>query len=607
MRATRFLGSLTATVWLLVACGAVDDAGAQDVSVRAFLSPGSTVGLGSQFLLSVEITGTRDLEEEPEIPDLTSFAQYLGSSTSTSMQMAGGRTTVSLTVQYRFQALEEGTFTIFPVQVRAGGASYSTESLELTVTASPPPPAQRRAPRDDAAVAPSDLFVTAEPSRRRVREGQPFVVEYRIWTRVDVTSYGITRLPEYEGFWVEELSEQGPPEVEQRMRDDGRYATARIRRVALVPSGWGERDLEPLGVEAQVRVRRPGLDPFEELFGRSSLFGTTVVPAAVLSNPVTIDVEALPPGRPEPFSGMVGSLEITATLDRDSVDTNEAVTLTVRASGDGNVRTIPEPVLELPGDFEVFPPEVTESVRPSGSGLSGTKTFEYVLIPRAPGNRIIPAISMAYFDTGAGAYRMAASPELPLAVTGVVADGPPSLTRGEVTQLRQDIRFIHLGSAGLRPTDDLLFDDGTFWLFFLLPMAAVAGALGLRRHRDRLEGDVAYARARRAGRLARKRLAHARRLAGGEDARAFHAEVSRALRGLVADKLNVSAAGLQVAVLREELGRRQVSDATADELVACLEQSARERFAPPVSGPEERRRVLERAGAVMTALAKELR
>lgn len=576
--------------------------------MRSFLSPGSTVGLGAQFLLSVEISGTRVLDGDPELPDLTRFAQYLGSGTSTSMQMTGAQTTVTLTIQYRFQALEEGTFSIPPVVVRSGGVDYSTESLELSVSSAPPPQTGGQRPQAEAGVvAPTDLFVTAEPSRRRVRVGEPFVVEYRIWTRVDVTSYGVTRLPEFEGFWMEELTEEGPPQVEQRMREDGQYATALIRRVALVPTGSGPRTLEPLGIEAQVRVRRPGRDPFEELFGRTSLFGSTVVPAAVRSNEVTIEVDALPPGRPEPFSGMVGSLDVTTSLDRDTVDANEAVTLSVHVSGEGNVRTLPEPVLQLPADFEVFPPEVSESVRRSGSGLAGSKTYTYVLIPRAPGNRTIPAISMGYFDLGTGAYRTAASPELPLTVTGVVADGPVALTRGGVTQLREDIRFIHLGSAGLRPAQGVLFQEGGFWLFALLPMVAVLGALGLRRHRDRLEGDVAYARARRAGKVARKHLSQARHLVTGDDPRAFYAEVARALRGFVADKLNVSAAGLQVAELRGDLQRQRVSVTTAEELLDCLAESDRQRFAPPGADQAERKRVLERAGAVMTALDKELR
>jgi hypothetical protein len=114
-------------------------ASAQDVGVRAYLSPGPTVGVGRPFVLNVEITGAQSLGEEPELPDLGSFAQYLGSSTQTSMQMVNGRTSVSLTIQYRYQALREGTFDIPAFEVTAGAQTRTTEPLRITVSASAPP------------------------------------------------------------------------------------------------------------------------------------------------------------------------------------------------------------------------------------------------------------------------------------------------------------------------------------------------------------------------------------------------------------------------------------------------------------------------------------
>ena len=578
---------------------------AQDVSVRAYLAPGSTVGVGQSFVVNVEITGAQSLDAQPAAPDLTPFAQYLGSGTQSSMQMAGGRTTLSLTIQYRYQALAEGSFQVPPVTVAAAQRNLRTEALDLTISSEPPPPAApggRRADRpDESVVGTDDLFVTVTSSKSSVRDGEPFIVEYRIWTRVDVTSYGFTSVPEPEGFWVENLTPEGSPQVEQRTRNGQQYATAMIRRLALVPTGPGERTIDPIGVEAQVRVRRSN-DPFESIFGRSSLFGSTVVPTTVLSNALTIDVDPLPGGQPRPFSGVVGSLEVTSFVDRDSVDANEAVTLTVRVAGEGHVRTVPEPELGLPDDFEVFPPEVSESVRASGSGLAGEKVFEYVLIPRAPGAREIPEIAMGYFDAAAGTYRTVAAPAIPLTVSGTVIEGPTALSRGGVAQLRQDIRFIHLGSASLRPGSGRLVAAPMFWLFALLPMAAFGGALLLRRQRDLLEGDVAYARGRRAGRVAKRRLAEAKRLSETDDVRAFYAEVARALRGLVADRMNLAEAGLQTADLEAQLAARGVRDEVVADVMRCLEHCDRQRFAPPGSDPAEKTRFLQRASDVMTAL-----
>jgi hypothetical protein len=589
---------VTALGLLAISAAAPVGVSAQDASVRAYLTPGAEVGVGRAFVLNVELSGTQEVQREPVLPDLSTFARYLGSNTQSSVSMVNGRTTVSLTIQYRYQALTEGAFQIPAFDVAAAGQTFTTDPIDVTVSATP-----QSSTDPTTGLSPDDLFITAETSRSSVREGEPFIVEYRIWTRVDVTSFGVTSVPEPQGFWVEDLTQNGQPEVEQRTRDGVQYATALIRRVALVPTGSGEREIEPVGIEAQVRVRRG-----RDAFGRSSLFGTTTVPTTVLSEPLTIDVQPLPAGRPDPFSGMVGDLRVEALLDRDSVDASEAVTLTIRMSGEGNVRTIPIPELDLPGDFEVFPPEVSEQVSAVSGGLAGTKTFEWVLIPRAPGNREVPPLEVAYFDADAGIYRTASSAALPLTVSGEVVEGPAGMSRGGVAQLREDIRFIRLGSLELRATSGgSLFGTLGFWTFLLLPMVALAGAVVLRRHQDLLAGDVAYARGRQASRVARRRLAEANRLAAADDARAFYAEVARALRGLVADRLNLAEAGLKMSDVEEVLSSKGVDDAMRDEVRSCLEHCDRQRFAPAGGDAEEKSRFLERVGALMTRLDRTIR
>jgi hypothetical protein len=570
--------------------------------VRAYIRPSSSVRVGLPFILNVEMTGTQTMTREPELPDLGAFAQYLGRSTQSSVQVINGRTTASLTVQYRYQALREGTFDIPAFDVVAGGQMRTTEPLHVAVSSAPSSPGAGAAAQEvEDGVGAQDLFVTAEATKPRVRDGESFVVEYRIWTRVDVGSFTFTRIPEPEGFWVEDITPEGQPQVQELIRNGQQYTTAVIRRIALIPTGPGERKIDPVGLDVQVQVRRG--DPFSSFFG----LGTEVVPTPVFSNALTFKVEPLPPGRPEPFSGVVGRLEVSAGLDRDSVDANEAVTLTVRVLGDGNIRAVPEPVLNLPDDFEVFPPEVSESVQVFGSGLSGEKTFEYVLIPRTPGKREIPEISFGFFDERVSEYRTATTAQLALMVTGSALGGPAQLVRGGVAQLREDIRFIHLGTASLRRRGRMLFKGAAFWMFTLLPLAGIAGAMVLRRHQDMLEGDVAYARGRRAGGGAKKRLAHARQLVTGRDARVFYGEVARALRGLVADRLNLAEAGLKASELSARLAARGVGDDTMVEISACLEHCDRQRFAPPEADSEEKARFLERVANLMMDLDRVIR
>lgn len=585
---------------LFVALAVTAPVMAQDVSVRAYLDR-AEVGLNQLFVLNVEISGTQDVEAEPEFPDLSGFATYLGSGRSTSMQIINGRTTLSLTLQYRFQAHQEGTFEIGSVAVRAAGDMYRTEPLSITVTSNPARPSPGAAPETGLDLDAEDLFVTAEVDRRSVYENEPVVVEYRIYTRVNVESYSVTSLPGTAGFWVEEL-ESDAPQVERMVRDGLQYVTARIRKVALFPTGPGTRTVEPLAIEAQVRVRRRSRDLFEEF--SESLFGRRV-PVGRASEPIEIEVLPLPEeGRPNEFSGFVGRLELAASVDRTEAETNQAVSLIVRMTGEGNVRALPEPNVAVPAEFEVYPPEVSEQVDRGGERISGSRTLEYVLIPRAPGTQTIPSIEMSYFDPARRAYATAASDPITIEVTGAPLADPlvAGRSRGGIEPLRADIRFIHIETPSFRPVGRSVFSRASFWIVLLIPLLGVGGAVGLRRHRDRLEGDVAYARRRRASRMAKKRLAQAGSLRAENKQREFYAEVDRALEGFLADKLNLPEAGLIADEVLSRLKARGVPEDAVNEYLACLEQCDRQRFAPAAASLEEMNAFWKRAARAMTRL-----
>ena len=590
---------------ILFATASPAPAAAQEVAARAFLTP-STVGLNRQFVLNVEVTGTQRTDADPELPVMGSFARYLGASSSTNMQMVNGVTTVSLIVQYRYQAIAAGTFDIGPVAVQVGGRALETEPVILTVSASPaPPPGAAPPPEDPSGVSPEDLFVVAEVSKRRVYENEPVVVRYRLFTRVNVSSYSVTQTGGNEGFWVEDIPQTQNPQVEQVVRDGVQYATAVLRHAVLFPTGPGTKTVEPLSVEARVRVQRRSRDPFEDFFNRSSLFGS-LLPTVVVSDPVEIEVVSLPEaGRPESFTGLVGGLDVTASLDRADVETNEAVTLSVTLSGEGNLRGLAAPTVDFSRDFEVFPPDVSESIDRSGARISGTKTYDYVLIPRTPGEKTIPSIVMSYFDAGSERYATVATEPLALYVTGDAVSIGPGVRTG-VETLREDIRFIRIAPAHFASVERSILNTPGFWIVTLLPLVAMIGALGQRLHQDRLEGDVAYARGRRAGRIARKRLARARSLMSGGDVRDFYAEVERALRGFLADKLNVAEAGFMSENAESQLLERGASPDVVREYLECLGVCDLARFAPPGSSDEQRAAFFERAARAMTAVQEKL-
>ena len=579
--------------------------GALAQSARAFLSQ-NTVPLNGQFVLNVEVSGDLSVAGETAPPDLSAFAVYLGSDRSTSIQIVNGRTSTSYVIRYRFQATQEGTFEIGPVTVTVGGQDLRTEPLTIEVSGAAAAGAGgRRGAGTDGGISPEDLFVTATLSEEQVYVNEPVVVDYRIFTRVDVDdSVSIVRQPGTAGFWVEELAP--PRRQEQIVRDGVQYASAVIRRIALFPNSAGPKRIDPLVIEAQVRVaqrRSPfGRDPFGGFFGESLI---RRVPVSVASNALDLDVLPAPPGAPASYTGFVGSLAVSAGVDRTEAETNDALTLRLDVSGAGNIRTLPEPGLNLPPAFEVYPPEMREEVEPTAAGVRGSRVYEYVIVPREPGRMTIPPVELAYFDPDRGAYAVASSDPIDLTVTGDAAPAPvlpAGRIRTGVDLQREDIRFIRIAAPTFRARGGSLFRTAAFWTVAVLPLVALAGAVAVRRHRDRLAGDVAWARSRRASKVARRRLARAESLCSPERHREFHAEVGRAMQGFLGDKLNVAEAGLIHDEIRPILAARGVNTAVVAAYLDCLERCDRERFAPTEPDPAAMQAMLAEAGRAMTDL-----
>ncbi|MEE2637236.1 MAG: BatD family protein [Acidobacteriota bacterium] len=576
--------------------------GAQSPTARAYLSQ-AQVPLNAQFVLNVEIQGSQQLAEDPRLPDMSAFSTYLGSSTSTSMQIDGGRMSTSLTIQYRFQATQEGSFEIGPVVLEAGRQDLSTEPLVVEIVTAAPPPAPGIQPGADG-VEPDDLFLTATLDKDTVYVNEPAIVEYRIFTRVDVEGYNLRQQPSTAGFWVEVLSSpQG--RVESVVREGVQYASSVIRRVALFPTSDGVKPIEPLTLEAQVRMQRRDRrrDPFGGLFG-SSLFGSRV-PVAIASNGLELAVQPLPPGAPESFTGLVGALSVSAVIDNMDTATNEALTLQIEVAGTGNLRALADPVLTLPDTLEVYPPETTEQVEATADGVHGRKTYEYVVVPRAPGQLEIPPVELAYLDAERGEYAVATSDPIIVTVSGD-PEPPPTLSgrlpRSTADLQRQDIRFIRVTSPVFHANDQTIFRSVGFWAVAVLPLLAVAGAVFARRHQDRLAGDVAYARDRRASTVAKRRLTRAESLCKPEHHREFHAEIGRAMQGFLGDKLNIAEAGLIQADIRAGLAARGASADVIDSYLSCLERCDRQRFAPTTPDSEAMRSMLTTASHAMADL-----
>ena len=604
-----FRGTLLAAVLLS------GPAGGQDPAVRAFLDR-TSVAMGEQFTLSVEVSGTgASGAREPRLPPMEEFAAFLGSRSSQQFRLLNGRMSTSRTFSFHFQATREGEFEIGAVQVQLDGKTHKSAPLRIQVGSGgrpvPTPPGRGRTA---GKTSQPDLFVRATADRERVYENQALVVTYKIYTGVRISSYGISKQPETAGFWVEDYPQPRQPHTEGEVIDGRRYTVARIKKMVLFPTGPGEKEVGPLVLECRVQTGRRSWDPFGSRDPFRGIFSGDIfgreVARQVASNPLRVEVLPLPQeGRPPEFQGAVGDFSISGHLDKSEVKANEALSFKVRISGSGNLAGLSEPRIEFPSSFEVYPPKMEQQIRRDPDGISGEKTFEYVLIPRSPGPVQLGPVQLAYFDPVSDAYRISRGPEVPVNVAPgdqLAEAANAGLSRQEVKLLGQDIRFIKIGSGPFHKVGDSILTVTGFWIPFSLPLLCLLGAVGYRRHQMRLRGDVAYARARRARRVSRKRLAQAQFHLDQGTEQEFYPAVGQALMGYLADKLNVAQAGMVSQEVKESLRARGVSEESVARYFDCLQICDLKQFAPSSSGREEMRDLMAGAREAVTRMEQEL-
>jgi len=560
----------------------------------------TTVGVGEQFSLTLEISGSEAQSvPSPQMPDLADFSRHLGFNTSQSIQMINGRVNVSKNIVHYYIAQKEGTYKIPSVTLDFNGRTLRSDPIDIKIikgsTSTPPstgrqpqpsPPGQRSQIEPETSLE-GNLFLKAEVNTHNVYVQQPVTVSFKIYTRVDVSNYVVSELPDLLGFWIEDYELPPQPVTREEVLGGKRFLVAEIKKSALFPTAAGERTIDPLEIDCEVRVReRSTRDLFDRFFDDdffASPFGRSIR-TKIASEPLTITVKPLPDeGRPADFSGAVGKFNLESSLDKEQVTANEAFSLKIRVSGTGNIKMLPAPEILFPREFEVYDPKVEQRINRKGSAISGSKEYEYILIPRLGGEFRIPSYSFSYFDPDTGVYKTLETPEYNLAVAagdGSAAPVPAGLSRRNVEYIGKDIRFIKPAVQGFHRIDSYFYRSFWFVLLLLVGILALGSAGFYRQRMNRMAENIAYARSLKAQKVAKQRLSRARKLMTERKRTEFYAELSQALLGFVADKLNLPPAGLMTDDVKAKLEKRRVDSAVISEMLDCLGACDFHRFAP---------------------------
>lgn len=580
-------------------CIAAGSVWADDVVFKA--TAPSQVIVGKPFQLTYSVNQRSKDLRAPEMPDFDVLAgPYQSTSSSTSFVNGKRTSSFSQTYTYTLMAQRTGTFTVAPASIRVGGDEYTSNGVRITVLPADEQPQQSQQSTGAGAgghrqsqqsnhsgsVSSENLFIRTIVSKTRVHEQEAILLSYKLYfAGVDVAQFtNNTKIPEFTGFLKQDL-EQGEIQTELEHYNGRNYQTATLYRTLLYPQHSGDIKIDPASFEAVLRVqtRAQVRSIFDDFFGTY-----TNVTRAVSAPGVTIHVDALPSGKPAGFSGGVGHFSLTPSISQTELQTNDAVTIRLDITGTGNMKLLKTPAIDWPEGFEPYDPKVTNNFKTTTAGVSGTKSIEYLAIPRASGDYTIPAVTFSYFDTNDDSYKTLTTPEYTIHVKKGANEQAGNavvnnyVNKEDIKQLGSDIRYINTTLPTLRTKSASPVEYGSmaFCMLYFVPLCVALLLFIIFRKQIKENADITRVRYKHANKVAQKRLKKAGKLLKDNQKEAFYEEIERAAWTYLSDRLSIPTADLNKDNIASILHGKGVSDELIKEVNNVLSTAEFARYAP---------------------------
>ena len=571
-------------LWAMLMMAAIPLWADDEVSFTA--SAPDAVAVGDQFRLSYTIT-TQEVRDF-RVPSIKGFEVLMGPSRSTqsSVQIINGKTTStqSITFTYILMAKTEGEYTIPGATITADGNQMVSNSVKIKVLPADKSSqgGQQRGRTGSATISGNDLFITGTINKTTVYEQEAILLTYKIYTQVDLRGFDNVKLPDFKGFHSQEVELPANRRWGLEHYKGRNYQTTIFRQFVLFPQQSGKLTIDAARFDASIAVATQ-VDPFDFDSFFNGGGGSYMVKKSLFTPKLAIEVKALP-DKPADFSGGVGDLNITSSINSTSVKTNDAVTVKLVISGTGNLKLLSNPEVKFPEDFEIYDPKSENNFRLTSDGLSGNKVIEYLAIPRNPGDYKIPPVSFTYFDVKSKSYKTLTTEGYDLHVEKGEGNATQTIAnftnKEELKVLNEDIRFIKQNEVKLTPRGSFFFGTPGYWLFYLIPALVFIVFFIIYRKQIAANANVAKVRTKKANKVAVKRLKLAGKLLTDNKKDAFYDEVLKALWGYVSDKLSIPMSRLSKDNIEEELRNYGVDDALIAEFLKVLDNCEFARFAP---------------------------
>lgn len=560
--------------------------------VRFVAEAADVVVSGDQVRL-VFTVNSQDIKDF-RAPSIKGFDVLMGPSRSqqSSIQIINGKRTSNSSTAFTYILLagSPGTYTIPAASVEVNGEKVFSNAISIKVLPQDQnsgnsgnngggSASSSRSQAAGSRISSNDLFITATASKTTVHEQEAILLTYKVYTVVNLRQlYG--KMPDLKGFHTQEVELPQQKTFTLEHYKGRNYNTTVWSQYVLFPQQTGKLEIPSITFDGVVAQQTVSDDPFDAFFNGG---GYVEVKKKITTPKVVINVQPLP-AKPAGFSGAVGEFKLASSINATDVKTNDAVTLKLTLSGTGNMKLIGTPEVKFPQDFEIYDPKVTDDYKLTNSGLTGTKTFEYLAIPRHAGNFTIPAVEFIYFDLKSNSYKTLKTEAYNLKVAKGQGNADQVISdftnKESVKMLGKDIRFIKLGDSSLRPKGDFFFGTVGYYLCYLIPLLLFVVFAVIYRQKALENANVAKVKTKKANKVATRRMKLAGKLLAENKKNEFYDEVLKALWGYISDKLSIPVSQLSKDNIEAELTNYGVPEALIAEFIGVLNECEYARYAP---------------------------
>ena len=402
-------------------------------------------------------------------PKFDNFQIIGGPNQSIKTSYVNGERKFSKTYSYFLKPLTKGRLKINQASIEIDGEIYKSLQIEVLITDSvqQPSDATTQYYNDD------DIELRALISKGSPYLNEPITVVYKLYYKapINISDARETETPKFKDFWSQTIKIP-QLKVQREIFKGQNYNVVEWRKVVLYPQKIGDLEISPLSLNLVLDVPTDKRDFFGNvIYDQTSQLISTGMRRII--------VKDLPKqGKPNSFSGAVGKFEFDVILNKNSLRATESFQAELKVKGNGNLKLFDLPDILVPNSMELFEPEREELISTNLSGMSGSVSKLFTVIPRFQGNFPIEEVEFSYFDPNTEKYKILKSPRLTIDVyDGPVISNTITNNNSNIITSSDSFRFIKLNGNLKEVKNDIFFQSQFFYAIVTTPFVLLLSFL----------------------------------------------------------------------------------------------------------------------------------